>query len=153
MLPIIQGEFRAAADPELRFSPSGVAVGSVRAVAAKKKKNDSTGEWEDDKLCWIRVTCFKQLAENLVESISKGDSFVLVGKLSTEEWEDKDGNKRTSVEVVADFIGPSIAFATAKVTRAQRAGGGDGGGQPQQAAGADPWQTPAPAGAPEDPPF
>ena len=99
---MIQGEFRAAADPEIRFSPSGTAVGSVRAVASKKKKNESTGEWEDDKTCWIRVTCFKQLAENLVESISKGDSFIVTGKMSTDEWEDKDGNNRISVEVVAD---------------------------------------------------
>jgi single-strand DNA-binding protein len=152
VLPVVQGEFRAAADPELRFAPSGTAVGSVRAVASKRKKNDAN-EWVDDKTCWVRITAFNQLAENLVESITKGTAFLVSGKLSTEEWEDKDGNKRISVEIVADNIGPSLAFATAKVSKTERRSGGDGGGQQQQPAQqqsqGSPWET---QGS-DDPPF
>lgn len=148
MLPIIQGEFRAAADPELRFAPSGIAVASLRAVASKRKKDDS-GEWVDDKTCWIRVTAFKQVAENIVESITKGDLFILSGKLSTDEWEDKEGNKRISVEVVADSIGPSLAFATAKVSKTQRREGGEQQQQGNQQQ--DQWSTPP--SQDDDPPF
>lgn len=144
MLPYINGEFRAAADPELRFAPSGVAVGKIRAVASKRKKNEND-EWVDDKNCWVNVTCFKQLAENIAESIQKGDLFVVSGTIETDDWEDRDGNKRTSINVIANNIGPSLAYATARVAKTERRQN-DGGGQRQATRSTsrddnDPWGT------------
>src|SRR5690348_6113573 len=98
MLPIVTGEFRAAADPNLRFAPSGTAVCDVRAVASSRKKQGD--EWVDDKTCWVRLTGFKRVAENMAESIEKGDLITVTGKVSTDEWEDKEGQKRTTVNIV-----------------------------------------------------
>jgi single-strand DNA-binding protein len=152
-LPTVAAEFRAVADAELRFAPSGVAVAKVRAVASKQKKNDA-GEWVDDKDCWVSVVAFKRLAENMAESILKGDLFVVVGKINTEDWEDKDGNKRTSINVVADHIGPSLTFNPAIPQRTERASGGGGGGSKASSQDGDPWAAPDPAGnKTEDPPF
>jgi single-strand DNA-binding protein len=128
-LPTVHGEFRAAADPTIRFTPSSKAVASLRAVASKQKKNDA-GEWVDDKECWVNITIWDQPAENVVESISQGDLFFVSGRLETRPWEDKDGNKRISVDITADHIGPSLARASAKVTKNERRAPG----QPQQQA-------------------
>lgn len=150
MLPQVSGEFRCVADPELRFTPSGVAVGKVRAVASSRKKDEATGEWADDKVCWINVVTFKQQAENVIESLKKGDLFVLTGRLQTEEWEDKEGNKRTSIEVVADNIGPSTRWAPARHVATDRREGGQ-----QQSGGDDTkWESTGGDAAPSDePPF
>jgi len=118
MLPLVSGEFRCVADPEIRFAPSGVAVGKVRAVASSRKKDES-GEWVDDKTCWVTLTAFKKVAENMVDSFVKGDLVIVTGRVSTEDWEDKDGNKRTSVNLVVDSIGPSIAFTPAQTQRSE----------------------------------
>lgn len=118
MLPNIMGEFRVAADPDLRFTPSGVAVGKVRAVASKRKQNDQ-GEWVDDKTCWVNLVGFKKVAENMAESFVRGDLVVVTGQMQTEDWEDKDGNKRTSVEIVVSQMGPSIAFNPARTMKAE----------------------------------
>lgn len=153
-LPIVSGEFRLVADPDLRFAPSGVAVASFRVAANSRKKVDD--EWVDDKVCWLSVTVFKQMAENVVESLSKGDLCFLSGRLQTEDWEDKEGNKRQTYRVVADTVGPALNFATAKVSRVERSSGGQsgGGGQAQRASGTadeeNPWVTPS---NPDDPPF
>lgn len=146
MLPTVHGEFRAGADPELRFTPGGMAITKVRSVASSRKKDDS-GEWKDDKTVWVNVVCFNKMAENVAESISKGDLFVVDGRLQVDEWEDKEGGKRTSVEVVANSIGPSLAWSTAKMQKTERSTSSGGSSNP---AGGDPWAAPAQG---EEPPF
>lgn len=157
MLPIVQGEFRVVADPELRFAPSGIAVGNVRLVANSRKK-DQNGEWQDDQVLWLDGVIFKQYAENMVESISKGDLVFMSGRLQTEQWE-KDGEKKSKTTVMIDHIGPTLMYATAKVSKAARSQGGGGqSGQQQRgaavdrpAADVDPWATPSNQG--DEPPF
>lgn len=143
MLPHISMECRAGADPELRFSASGVAVAKIRVVASSRKKEGDS--WVDDKSCWLNVTCFKKTAENLVESIKKGDLLMVEGRLELQEWE-KDGEKKQAYAVLADTIGPSLAFKGAKIidTDSQSSGGG----RPAAAADNDPW-----AGGNDEPPF
>lgn len=150
MLPRVVGEFRAATDPTLRFTPSGMAVAEFRAVADKKKKDDTTGEWVDDKVCWLTITCFKKLAENVAESVVKGTLVNIEGTLQTEDWETKDGEKRQTYRVLANTVGISIAFNPAKSQAGERASGGV-----TRAASADddPFATPAPAAQGDEPPF
>lgn len=153
MLPTVTGEFRAGADPTLRFAPSGVAVSELRAVASSRKK-DEDGKWVDDKSVWVTITTFRQLAENVAETITKGDLVVVSGKLQVEEWEDKDGAKRTSVKVIADHIGPALAYATAKVSKTERReSGGSQQQTPQGQDHGDPWAAPASTTQTEEPPF
>lgn len=119
MLPAVIGEFRAAADPELRFSPSGIAVARLRAVASSRKKLDD-GTWIDDKTVWVNLTAFKKVAENMAESFQKGDLLVVTGKLQIDEWEDREGGKRTSVDILIDTIGHSTAFNPSRSIKTDR---------------------------------
>lgn len=160
MLPRITIEARVAAEPELRFSPSGVAVGRLRLVTSDRRKNEQTQQWEDGNTLWLDCTCFKQLAENVVESIEKGDLVVVTGKLQTEEWTSPEGEKRSKVALIADTVSASLAFRTiphgagkaTRPTQGQRAATGS-----QAAAEPDPWATAGPAsggqGFNDDPPF
>lgn len=143
-LPTVTMQARVVDDPELRFAPSGVAVAKIRCVASSRRKNKDTDEWEDGDKFWIWVTCFKQMAENVAESVTKGQLINVVGKIKTDEWEDKDGNKRSAPSMIADTIGPALDYDTAKVTKVQRSGAG---GAP--AAEQDPWAAPAA----DEPPF
>jgi len=125
VLPRITIDGRLAADPSLRFANNGTAIASLRVVAADRKLNQSSGEWEDGDTLWIDVTCFKNLAENVVESFVKGDLVLLFGKIKTEEWTDRDsGQKRSKIAMVADSVGASVQFRTlphAGATHAARA--------------------------------
>lgn len=141
MLPAVAGEFRLAADPELRFSPGGVAVGNVRLVASSRKKEGD--EWVDDKTCWIDGVCFKQMAENVAEHLRKGDTVVVTGKIQTESWETKEGEKRSKIALVIDSIGKNERWNDGK--KAERTTSGAGA-----PAAEDPWATSA---APDEPPF
>jgi single-strand DNA-binding protein len=141
MLPVISFEGRVVADPELRFSPSGMAVAKIRTVSNSRKRQED-GTWVDDKACWLDVTCFKTMAENVVESLSKGDLVVVTGKIQTEEWE-KDGVKHSKIACIADTIGPALTFKAAKVQSTERASG------PASAPADDPWTT----GNTGEPPF
>jgi single-strand DNA-binding protein len=138
-------------DATLRFSPSGMAISEFRVVADKKKKDDATGEWVDDKVCWLSVVAFKKMAETAAETCLKGKLVTVTGNLQTEDWEDKDGNKRQSYKVIADNIGLSIAFQPAHWVSAERAPAG------ATSADDDPFATPAPvtagAGSDDPPPF
>jgi single-strand DNA-binding protein len=103
-------------DPELRFTPNGVAVASVRvAVTARVKDGDA---WRDGDTSFFRVNVWRQLAENAAESLSKGDRVIVVGRLKARSWETPEGERRSAVEVEADEIGPSLRWATAKPERA-----------------------------------
>lgn len=163
MLPNLNGEFRLAADPELRFTPSGKAVANARIVASSRKKNEATNEWEDDKECWLNMTVWGAPAENLVESFTKGDLIVIMnGRLETRTFETREGEKRTAMDVTVDSFGPSLRYASAKITKTQRQDGqnqgsaasqGSSGGQAQSApaeAVQDPWATPQQG---DEPPF
>jgi single-strand DNA-binding protein len=111
MLPLVTIEGRVVDDPELRFTPSGLALAKFRIVASSRKKNEQD-EWVDDKTLWIDATCWRQLAENVAESIGKGDLITVVGRLQTEEWTNKEGEKRSKISVTADSVAASLQFRT-----------------------------------------
>jgi single-strand DNA-binding protein len=141
MLPTVVGEFTAVTDPELRFTPSGVAVANFRAAANSRKKTES-GEWVDDKSCFLNVTVWKKAAENVAESVVKGTKVTIKGRLETRNYETKEGEKRTSYDLTADEIGVSIAFDPVKVMKAERTAPGE----PAE----DPWAS---TGGSDEPPF
>jgi len=145
MLPLITIEGRVVDDPELRFTPSGLALAKFRLVASSRKKNEAN-EWVDDKTLWIDATCWRNLAENVAESIGKGDLVTVVGRLQTETWENKEGEKRSKISVTADSVAVSLQFRTIKhgEGRVER---GPGGSREQ-----DPWASGTPAAA-DEPPF
>lgn len=135
---------RLTGDPELRFSPSGVAVAALTIVTSRRVKDQATNEWSDADTTYWDCKAFKQLAENLVESLQKGMEVVAVGRVVQESWEDRQtGQKRSKMSVRLDAIGPSLRSATAKVTKSGKGGGQQGYGQAQprqQSAGSDdPW--------------
>lgn len=146
MLPTISGEFRLAADPELVFGQTGTPIARLRMVAASRKKDGD--KWIDDKTLWINATAFKSLAENIAGSLQKGDLVLITGRLEPNDWTDKDGNEHKSMAIVLNTVGPSLQFAEAKITKAERTA---------SAAPADdnPWASPpaAPATQAADPPF
>lgn len=138
---------RLTASPELRFSPSGVAVAAFTVVTSRRVKDQTSGEWSDADTTFWDCKAFKQLAQNLVDSLDKGMEVIVVGRAVQESWEDKQsGQKRSKIAVRVDAIGPSLRGATARVEKA----GGSGQGQQayQQARQAssregmeDPWAT------------
>jgi single-strand DNA-binding protein len=112
VLPRVAIDGRLAADPELRFGTSGTPIANLRLVASDRRLNQASGEWEDGDVLWIDVTCFKQLAENVVESFTKGDLVLVYGKLKTDEWQDREGGKRSKIMLIADAVGASVQFRT-----------------------------------------
>jgi single-strand DNA-binding protein len=143
-------------DPELRFTPSGAAVANFRIASTPRTFDRQTNEWKDGDALFLSCSVWRQAAENVAESLQRGMRVIVQGRLKQRSYETREGEKRTVVELEVDEVGPALAFATAKVTRASRSGGGgggysgggQGGGQsrPQQSGGGnDPWATPAPA--------
>ncbi|MEI2784311.1 MAG: single-stranded DNA-binding protein [Candidatus Nanopelagicales bacterium] len=154
------------ADPELRFTPSGVAAASLRLAITPRQRDNATGEWRDGETVWLNGTVWRQYAENVAESLQKGMRVMVVGRLKQRSYETKEGEKRTVMEVDIDDIGPCLRSATAKVTRASRGGSTFDGGQapqarPQQSQQPDPWGSPPSSGggdswgggAVDEPPF
>lgn len=141
-------------DPELRFTPSGAAVANFTVASTPRTLNKQTNEWEDGEAMFLRCSIWRQAAENVAESLQKGTRVIVNGRMRARSWEDREGNKRTSFEIDVDEIGPSLRFATAKVVRAGRSGGGGGGGYSGGGGGGgysggggqadDPWASPAP---------
>ena len=111
-------------DPELRFTASGVAMVNI-SVADSRRYQDRNGEWQED-TSFFRGTCWRDLAENVAESLTKGARVVITGRLKQRTWETKEGEKRNVVELDIQDIGPSLRWATASVTRTPRSDGGDG---------------------------
>jgi single-strand DNA-binding protein len=137
-------------DPELRFTPSGAAVANFRIASTPRTFDKQTNEWKDGDALFLTCSVWRQAAENVAESLQKGMRVVVQGRLKSRQYETREGEKRTVFEIDVDEVGPSLKYATAKVTRTQRSGGGGGYGAPQgggQPAN-DPWATPAPQGAP-----
>lgn len=141
-------------DPELRFTPSGAAVANFTVASTPRNFNKQTNEWEDGEAMFLRCSIWRQAAENVAESLQRGMRVVVQGRLKARSYETREGEKRTVFEIDVEEIGPSLKFATAKVNRVSRSGGGSyGGGQSGpsgQGGGAqtpaeDPWATPAPA--------
>lgn len=146
------------ADPELRFTPSGAAVANFTVAATPRVYDKQANEWRDGEALFLRCSAWRQLAENVAESLVRGTRVVVQGRLKQRSFETREGEKRTVVEVDAEEVAPSLKYATAKVNRAERSrtaggGGGFGGGTPND----DPWgSAPAPAAgfaADDEPPF
>lgn len=142
MLPIMTFEGTIVADPELRFTPTGIALANFTIVANDRKRAPD-GSWEDGDATFIRVTAWRQLAENVVNSLHKGDRAIVVGKLKQNNWEDNEGKKRSTFEIMANNVAASMMFAEVEIKKIAR----DKPAQPQ----GDPWATQSPAGTQQDP--
>ena len=161
------------ADPELRFTPSGAAVANFTVASTPRTFDRQTNEWKDGEALFLRCNIWREAAENVAESLTRGSRVIASGRLKQRSFETREGEKRTVVELEVDEIGPSLKYATAKVNKASRSGAGGGGGgfgggtggsrQPAaqssggSAASEDPWGS-APAsgsfaGGDDEPPF
>lgn len=122
-------------DPELRFTPSGVAMARISVAVNRRWMNRNTNEWEEE-ASFFTATCWQEMAENVSESLQKGSRVIINGRLQQRSWETQEGERRSVVEIRVDEIGPSLRWATASVTRTPRRGGdswgGGGGGRPAQ---------------------
>ena len=107
-------------DPELRFTPSGAAVAKFRVASTPRYLDKATNEWKDGESLFLQCQIWRQAAENVAESLTKGMRVILSGRLKQRSYETKEGEKRTVFEVEVDEVGPSLRNATAKVTRTQR---------------------------------
>jgi single-strand DNA-binding protein len=158
-------------DPELRFTPSGAAVANFTVASTPRTLDKQSGEWKDGEALFLRCNIWRQAAENVAESLTRGARVVVQGRLKQRSFETKEGEKRTVVELEVDEIGPSLRYATAKVNKVSRGGGGGGdfgggGGGGNRGGGGggtpadDPWGS-APAasssggggGFSDEPPF
>src|SRR5881394_1976048 len=120
-------------DPELRFTPAGAATASFGLAVNRRWQNRQTQEWEEA-TSFFDVVCWREMAENAGESLTKGSRVIVTGRLEQRSWETQEGEKRSVVEVVADEIGPSLRWATAEITKNERREGasdfsGGGGGR------------------------
>ena len=156
-------------DPELRFTPSGAAVANFTVASTPRTLDRQSGEWKDGEALFLRCNIWRQAAENVAESLTRGARVVVQGRLKQRSFETKEGEKRTVVELEVDEIGPSLRYATAKVNKVSRGGGGGdfgggggGGGNRGGGGGApadDPWGSAPPAGGgggggfSDEPPF
>ncbi len=112
-------------DPELRFTPSGVALARLR-VAVNRRWRDQNQEWQED-TSYFTAVCWRDMAENVAESLTKGMRVIITGRLEQRSWETNEGEKRSTVEIQIDEIGPSVRWATAQVTKTPRTGASDWG--------------------------
>ncbi|HTY28349.1 MAG TPA: single-stranded DNA-binding protein [Mycobacterium sp.] len=115
------------ADPELRFTPSGAAVANFTVASTPRIYDRQSGEWKDGEALFLRCNIWREAAENVAESLTRGSRVIVTGRLKQRSFETREGEKRTVVEVEVDEIGPSLRYATAKVNKASRGGGGGGG--------------------------
>jgi single-strand DNA-binding protein len=153
------------ADPELRFTSSGVAVANFTVASTPRTFDRNTNEWKDGEALFLRCSIWRQAAENVAESLTRGSRVIVSGRLKQRSFETREGEKRTVVELEVEEIGPSLKYATAKVNRIARGegggggfgsgrsgGGGSGGGS---AAADDPWGSAPTAGEgySDEPPF
>jgi len=159
-------------DPELRFTPSGAAVANFTVASTPRTFDRQSNEWKDGDTLFLRCSIWREAAESVAESLTKGNRVIVTGRLVQRSYETREGEKRTVYELQVDEVGPSLRYATAKVTRTQRSGGGgggfggggggggySGGGSSSSGGGQqeDPWATPAGGSAgggfSDEPPF
>ena len=131
-------------DPELRFTPSGAAVANFTVASTPRTFDRQSNEWKDGETLFLRCSIWREAAESVAESLTKGTRVIVQGRLVQRSYETREGEKRTVYELQVDEVGPSLRYATAKVTRTQRSGGGGGNqGGGNQGGGGDPWGAPA----------
>jgi len=150
-------------DPELRFTPSGAAVANFTIASTPRTLDRQSNEWKDGETLFISCAVWRQVAENVAESLTRGSRVVVHGRLKARSYDDRDGNKRTVFECDVEEIGASMRYATLKISKTSRSDGGGGGGGfggggnqgggnqgggygGNQGGGApqnDPWATPA----------
>jgi single-strand DNA-binding protein len=139
------------ADPELRYTQNGLAVANFTIASTPRTFDRQANEWKDGEALFLRASVWREFAEHVSQSLSKGSRVIAQGRLKQRSFETQQGEKRTVIELEVDEIGPSLRYATAQVTRAQGGGagrssggnqGGGGFGQPQQVA-EEPWGQPA----------
>jgi len=131
-------------DPELRFTNTGQPTASFGLAVNRRWQNRQTQEWEEA-VSFFDVVCWREMAENVSETLTKGSRVMVAGRLEQRSWETQDGDKRSKVEVVADEIGPSLRWATAQITRNERRGPSDSGGAPRGGGGSRPAAATPPA--------
>ncbi len=161
------------ADPELRFTPNGAAVANFTVASTPRTFDRQTNEWKDGDSMFLNCSVWRQYAENVAESLTKGTRVIVSGRLKSRSYETREGERRTVFEVDVDEVGPALRYATAQVTRTTRGGSGGGGGnwQGNQGGGggqrpSDPWGGSGSSGGdnrggndpwaqqqPEEPPF
>lgn len=143
------------ADPELRFTASGLPVASFRIASTPRFFDKATQEWKDGDGLFLTCNIWRDAAENVAESLTKGMSVIAVGRLRQRSYETKEGEKRTVYEVELDAVGPNLKNASAKVTKAARKSGDPGayqGAAKSSGGGEDPWAS-SDAGYTDEPPF
>ena len=133
-------------DPELRFTPSGQANARIGVAVNRRWQDRGSGEWQEA-TSFFDVICWRELAENVSESLKRGTRVIVTGRLEQRTWE-QEGNKRSVVEIIADEVAPSLRWATAKVEKTERRSAGDQGG----GGGGGGFSRPAPA-AEQPPPY
>jgi len=149
-------------DPELRFTPAGQPVARFRVASTPRFRDNASGEWKDGDSLFLTCNVWRQAAENVAESLQRGMRVIVSGRLRQRTYETKEGEKRTVYEVEVDDVGPSLRNASAKVNRANRSGGGQGGGSGYSGgqgssgggsrADADPWASDSGSYS-DEPPF
>ena len=129
------------ADPELRFTPSGAAVANFTVASTPRTFDKQTNEWKDGEALFLNCSVWRQAAENAAESLVRGMRVIVSGRLKARSYETREGEKRTVFEIDVDEVGPSLKYATAKVSKTSRSGTGGGGGSwgGRGGGGDDPW--------------
>lgn len=149
------------ADPELRYTQSGTPVTNFTVASTPRTYDKQANQWRDGEPLFLACSVWRQFAENVAESLTKGMRVIVSGNLKARSYTDRDGNRRTSYEIEVSEVGPSLRFATAKVARGQSSGGGTWGGnggggqggwptntQPPGSGTVDPWTQPSAEPAP-----
>ena len=117
------------ADPELRFTPSGAAVANFTVASTPRQFDRQSNDWKDGETLFMRCSVWREAAEHVSESLHRGDRVIATGRLVSRSWQTQEGENRTVMEMQVDEVGPSMRYATATVTKAQRGGGSGGGWQ------------------------
>ncbi|MCU1585903.1 MAG: single-stranded DNA-binding protein [Microbacteriaceae bacterium] len=134
-------------DPELRYTQNGLAVANFTIASTPRSFDRASNDWKDGEALFLRASVWREFAEHVAGSLTKGSRVIATGRLRQRSYETKEGEKRTSFELEIDEIGPSLRYATAQVTRtsSSREGGSGAGARPQVAD--EPWAASAPADA------
>jgi len=136
------------ADPELRYTQSGLAVANFTIASTPRSFDRASNEWKDGEALFLRASCWREFAEHVAGSLTKGTRVIAQGRLRQRSYETREGEKRTTIELEVDEIGPSLRYANAQVTRVPGGSGGSGGGRGQadEPWGASPASPSAPSG-------
>ena len=132
------------ADPELRYTPNGVAVANFTIASTPRVYDRQSGEWKDGEALFLRASVWREFAEHVASSMTRGMRVIAQGRLKQRSYETREGEKRTTFELDIDEIGPSLRYATAQVTKSTSGGGNYGGGQQRQMQSPPPQQAPPP---------